>query len=42
MITDKVRVRRVLEGRTVEDVGVVKDQDLKFEEIQVSHTLGRV
>jgi hypothetical protein len=31
-----------LEGRKVEDVGVMKDEDLKLEEIETSHTLGGV
>ena len=30
----------VYEGRNVEDVGGMKDEELKFEEIDSSHTLG--
>jgi hypothetical protein len=36
--TDKVRVRRG--GRSTEDVGVMKDEGIKIEEIESSHTLG--
>jgi hypothetical protein len=31
-----------LEGRKIEDVGVMKDEDLKLEKIETSHTLGGV
>ncbi len=34
-ITDKTKV-----GEEVKGVGVMKDEELKFEEIEVSHTLG--
>jgi hypothetical protein len=30
----------VAEGRKVEGVGVMKDKELKLEEIEASHTLG--
>ena len=33
-------MKRRLGGGEVEGVGVRKDEDLKFEEIEVSHTLG--
>jgi hypothetical protein len=33
---DKVRTRRDSEGRKVEDVGVMKDEDLKLEEMETS------
>jgi hypothetical protein len=39
-ITDKPGARRVAEGRKVEGVGVMKDKELKLEEIEASHTLG--
>jgi hypothetical protein len=39
IITDKSRSRR---GRKVEDVGVVKDEELNLEEIECSQTLGGV
>ena len=34
------RIRRSLGGAEVEGVGVMKDEDLKFEEIETSITLG--
>jgi hypothetical protein len=37
IITDKARAKG---GRKVEGVGAMKDEELKLEEIQVSHTLG--
>ena len=36
IITDKVK----LVGEEVKGVGVMKDEELKLEEIEVSHTLG--
>ena len=36
IITDKTKLR----GKEVEGVGVMKDEDLKFEEIESSHTIG--
>jgi hypothetical protein len=36
IITDKAN----LVGEEVKGVGVMKDEDLKLEEIEVSHTLG--
>ena len=36
IVTDKVK----LVGEEVKGVGVVKDEELKFQEIEVSHTLG--
>jgi hypothetical protein len=36
IITDKVKVV----GEEVKGVGVMKDEELKLEEIEVSHTLG--
>jgi hypothetical protein len=35
-------MKRRLGGGEVEGVGVRKDEDLKFEEIEVSHTVGGV
>ena len=34
------RIKRKLGGEEVEDVGVMKGEDLKLEEIEASHTLG--
>ena len=42
IITDKGRVRRGGRLRKVEDVGVMKDEELNLEEIYTSHTLGGV
>jgi hypothetical protein len=36
IITDKTKVV----GEEAKSVGVMKDEELKFEEIEVSHTLG--
>ena len=34
------RIKRELRGRKVEGVGVVKDKEVKCEEMEASHTLG--
>jgi hypothetical protein len=35
------RIKRSLEGEEVEGVGVMKDEEIKLEEIEASHTLGQ-
>jgi hypothetical protein len=34
------RIKRKLVGEEVKGVGVIKDEEIKHEEIEVSHTLG--
>jgi hypothetical protein len=42
IITDKASTRRGGRNWKVKDVGVMKDEDLKLEEIETSHSLGGV
>jgi hypothetical protein len=37
-----LRMKWGKEGRKVEDIGVMKDEELKIEEMKPSHTLGGV